>query len=199
MSNNSKLLQQMELFDEISVAGLSPNQFYLLCCIHDSITPLRINLHLELRYLINEGWLTKENQLAPKSTDLIQKIETYFSLKKKRTSKQLMGEEFSKNILKYREMFPNKKLPSGKAARCSPGNLEKAFRWFFENYNYSWDIIFKATAHYVNTQQKSGDKYMRTSQYFIRKDDLSDLANVCDAIEHNGLQEEKNSLNVKVV
>lgn len=189
----------MEMFDEMSRHGLSPNQYYLLCCIKDSVTPLKINMHLELRNLVSNQWITSDNKLLPKSISLIDSIEKLFSIQKKKTSNILMGKGYKDNISKYREMFPNIKLPNGKAARSAVGNLEKAFRWFFENFEYDWDTVFKATAHYINKYQKDQWNYMRTSQYFIRKDNLSDLADYCDIILTGGDNDEERRHSVKVV
>lgn len=182
----NELLKQMEMFDEMSVESLTPNQYYLLCCMRDSITPLKINLHLELRNLISNGWVKEDRTLAPKSYTLIGKIERLFVIQKTKTSNQLMTKGFKENIKKYREMFPNIKLPSGKASRSAVGNLEKAFRWFFENHNYTWPEIFEATAYYINEQEDNNWKFTRTSQYFIRKDHLSDLADYCEMIKTGG-------------
>lgn len=198
----NNLLKQMEMFDEMSRNKLSPNQYYLLCCIKDSVTPIKINIHLELRSLVNNQWLSltgKKYKLTPKSMTLIDKLEKLFRLKKTTTSSMLMGKDFKKNIETYKEMFPNIKLPSGKAARSAIGNLEKNFRWFFENHKYNWEIVLKATAHYINDHQKKGYKFMRTSQYFIRKDSLSDLADYCEIIMTDGDKEEKNHHSIKVV
>lgn len=193
------LLKQMEMFDEMSVHKLSPNQYYLLCCIRDSISPLKINMHLELRSLLADGWLTSDNKLTPKAHTLIDKIEKLFSIQKRKTSRALMKDQFEQNIKAYKDMFPNQKLPSGKAARSATGNLEKAFRWFFENFEYDWDIVLKATAVYINEHQKNNYLYMRTSQYFIRKDNLSDLADLCDNLLSGGYEEEEKRIKVKVV
>tara|TARA_R110002020_G_scaffold29571_10_gene93232 strand:- start:98 stop:694 length:597 start_codon:yes stop_codon:yes gene_type:complete len=195
----NKMLKQMEMFDEMSINKLSPNQYYLLCCIRDSISPLKINMHLELRSLIAEDWLTPENKLTPKAHTLIGKIEKLFTIQKKKTSRALMKDNFMENIKAYKEMFPNQKLPSGKAARSANGNLEKAFRWFFDNFEYTWETILKATATYINEHQKNNYLYMRTSQYFIRKDNLSDLADLCENILTGGYEEEVKKIKVKVV
>jgi hypothetical protein len=40
---------------------------------------------------------------------------------------------------------------------------------------------------------------MRTSQYFIRKDNLSDLADFCEIMITDGYKEEKKLHSVKVV
>lgn len=199
------LLKQMEFFDEMSKRELSPNQYYLMCCIRDSVSPLKINTHLELRNLVSKGWLTQENpkvheyKLTPKAYTLIDQLEKLFKINKRKTNKQLLGDKFKENIATYREMFPNQKLPSGKAARSAVGNLEKAFRWFFENFDYDWKIIFDATAIYINEHQKNNYLYMRTSQYFIRKDNLSDLADLCDNVISGGYEEEKRIHSIKVV
>lgn len=189
----------MEIFDLVSEKGLTPNQYYLLCSMRDSVTPVKINIHLELRHLISEQWVTKDNKLTAKAHVLIDSIERLFIVAKKKTSLQLMGQDFKQNIITYRDKFPNKKLPSGKAARSSPKNLETVFRWFFDNYNYDWDTIFKATDVYVNECLEKGDKFMRTSQYFVRKNNLSDLADMCEAISTDGYTEAKANFNTRVV
>jgi hypothetical protein len=159
--------------------------------MRDSISPLRMNMHLELRNLKQNGWIKEDNKLSPEAMTLIDQIEKLFKIQKTKTSSQLMTKDFKDNIVKYKEMFPNIKLPSGKAARAATGNLEKNFRWFFENYEYKWPIIFQATAKYINDHQEQNWKFMRTSQYFIRKDNLSDLADYCEIAMTGGDEEEK--------
>lgn len=196
---SKELLKQMEMFDEMSTANLSPNQYYLMCCMRDSVSPLKINMHLELRNLKSNGWITQENKLTPQAVSLIDKIEKLFSINKTKTSTKLMSAGYKENIARYRMMFPNKKLASGKPARSSVKNLEKAFRWFFENYDYTWDTVFKATAVYVTEKEDNGDKYMQTAQYFIRKDGTSALADECQIIEDGGYEEDKITHSLKVV
>jgi len=114
-------------------------------------------------------------------------INNYFKKAKKKTNESLLGLNSSNNINTYNEIFPNKKLSSGKYARVNEKTLENAFRWFFETYDFTWDIIFKATKKYVNEYSIKQYEYMRTSQYFIRKQNTdktwdSDLATYCDLI-----------------
>lgn len=193
MAKKQEMLKQMEMFNEMTSAGLTPNQYYLLCCMRDSVTPLKMNMHLELRNLKQNKWIKEDNTLSPEAVVLIDKIEKLFRIQKRKTNSQLMTRDFKENIAKYKEMFPNIKLPSGKAARAANGNLEKNFRWFFENYDFKWPIIFQATAKYINEHQDNNWKFMRTSQYFIRKDNLSDLADYCEMIVSGGDEEEKPS------
>ena len=74
---------------------------------------------------------------------------------------------------------------------------ENAFRWFFQQYDYDWDTIITATVRYVNEYELNGYKYMRTSVYFIKKQNLdkstdSELANYCHMIQ-NGVEESSSS------
>ena len=196
MAKEKKILKQMKIFDAITKEGLAPNSYYVLCSINASVLPLKINITQEVNLLIEHEWLKETKAsvieapytLTPKAVALIDKLEKLFILKKNLTSSQLMGEDVKANITKYNEMFPNVKLPTGKAARAAYGNLEKNFRWFFENHKYKWDVVFKATAQYVNEYQQNNYKFMRTSQYFIRKNHLSDLADRCENLNTGGDQ-----------
>ena len=83
MAKKKQMLLQMEMFDEMSRNGLSPNQYYVMCCIRDSVTPVKVNLHMELRTLKTEGWIDKiENKhiLSPKAMSLISVIGKLFSI-----------------------------------------------------------------------------------------------------------------------
>jgi len=183
----------MDLFNLILKEKLSPDEFYTLFCMQESISPLGINIHKELRTLMTGGWIIKKGddyKLTPASVSLIQQVEGFFKVQKKKTSNQLMGSDYNKNLEAYQLIFPKKKLPSGKAARSALSNVETNFRWFFEKHNYSWETILKATAMYLDEYERKSPPYlyMRTSAYFIRKTELdksivSDLANYCDIVE----------------
>jgi hypothetical protein len=177
-----------EIFLKISQAGLTPNMFYVLWCISEkiSIDP-SINASLEITKLKSGNYLTESLELSGNSLKFIQEIEGFFKKSKKKTSKNLMGDDFLDKIKEYNEIFPNKKLSSGKYARVNPKTLENAFRWFFENYDYSWETIIQATEKYVDEYEIRRYEYMRTSQYFVRKQNTdktwdSDLATYCDLI-----------------
>lgn len=185
----------MEMFDEMSKNSLSPDRYYLICCIRDSVSPIGINLHLEMRRAVSDGWLvmsednTKAN-LTPKAHSLVDGIEKLFSIQKKKTNTQLLGKGFKDKIIAYNEIFPKEKNQSNKASRSNPKNLEKTFRWFFENYSYSWETIFIATKYYVAEQADiQNSKYRQTSQYFIRRNDHSNLADYCYNYETDGFKD----------
>lgn len=184
----NKLLKQMELFDMISQKGLNPNQYYVLCSMRDSVTPLNVNLHLELRVLKSNGWVIEGDPptISGEAHALIEKVEGFFKVQRKKTAMQLMGKDFKDKLKTYNEIFPAEKLPSGKFGQANLSNVETRMRWFFENHEYTWEQVHKATQNYVNEYQSKNWKYMRDSAFFIKKTVsgtvVSDLANYCHAV-----------------
>jgi hypothetical protein len=175
---------------------LTPNQFYLLWAIREKLTTPLINTDLELRRLKREGYLLEDNSLTADSKRIVKEVEAYFKVSKKKTSGQLMGTDFAENMKTYNECYPNIKLPSGQAARSAMGNLEPAFRWFFINYEFSWETIIKATNLYLDERERENWNYTRKSQYFVRKQNPdkswdSLLADFCMQVE-NGTQDPSN-------
>ena len=158
------------LFNLVLKEGLTPNQFYLLYCIHNKVKAEIINVHLETRFLTSGGWLNADNKLTEKALSI------------------MITDKEENQIEKYNKIFPQKKLPSGKFARTNVKNLETAFKWFFANFDYTWEVILKATALYVDEYENKNYMYMQTSQYFVRKQQAdkswgSELANWCAAVE----------------
>lgn len=177
-----------EIFNKLTKEELTPNSFYVLYCIKNSIKPHNfVNSSLAVARLKQDGWLDENLQLTDKSIIFTTEIDGYFKKAKKKTTKTLLGDNFTSNIKLYVEIFPNRKLYSGKYARSNPKNLESSFRWFFENYDYDWSVVLKAAEKYVSEYMVMNYQYMRTSQYFIRKQNIdktwdSDLANYCELI-----------------
>lgn len=180
-----------EIFLKVFQYGLTPNMFYVLHCIHSNTVPDKsVNSSLEITKLISGNYLTKDLELSGNSLKFMMEIDGYFKTSKKKTSKVLMGESFMQNIEAYVSLFPNKKLSSGKYARVPAKNLENSFRWFFENYEYGWETIFLATQKYISEYESNNYEYMRTAQYFIRKQNVdkswdSDLATYCEFLNNN--------------
>lgn len=177
-----------EVFNKLMKADLTPNAFYVLYCIHNKIVPNKsVNASLEIAKLKSGNFLSETLELSENSIKFIQEIEGYFKKSKKKTSKALMGEEFLENIKTYNECFPATKLPSGVYARVNVKSLENAFRWFFQEFDYSWEVVIQATEKYVEEYAINRYNYMRNSQYFIRKQNAdktwdSTLATYCDMI-----------------
>lgn len=186
-----------EIFNKLIKEKLTPNSLYVLHCIKEKISVSKslANDNLEVHRLLVDGWLTDKLELSSKSIIFMEEINSYFRKSKKRTSKDIMGEDFDICIKAYNEIFPAKKLGSGKYARTTVKNLEAGFRWFFQNYTYDWKVIYEATKKYVEEYKVKNYEYMRTSQYFIRKQNSdksfeSDLATYCDIIQDGSPNEE---------
>jgi hypothetical protein len=180
-----------EIFKKLADNGITPNAFYILDCVKEGIVPnTYVKASLEVTRLIKDNWLTQDLELTDKSIIFTTEIDGYFKRSKKKTSTDLLGHNFMQNIEAYVHIFPNKKLSSGKYARVPAKNLESGFRWFFETYNYDWETIFQATQKYVGEYESKNFEYMRTAQYFLRKQNVdkswdSDLATYCEYLKDN--------------
>ena len=187
-----------EIFLKMSQAELTPNMFYILYCMHAGIVPDKsVNSSLEITRLKANDWLSEDLDLTNKSIIFMVEIDGYFKKSKKLTSKELMGDNFMLNIQAYVNIFPNKKLSSGKYARVPAKSLENSFRWFFDTYNFDWQIIFSATQKYISEYESKDYEYMRNSQYFLRKQNIdkswdSDLATYCEYLSNDPEEENEN-------
>lgn len=188
-----------EVYKLLIKNSLTPNQLYLLDCVKNKIKPILLtSVSLEAHRLVEDKWLIKKDDkysLSDKAFILVNEIESYFKKTKKKTNTSILGDSYDKNIESYIETFPKEKLPSGKYARVNKKTIEECFRWFFNNYNYDWSVVLKATQNYVDEYYVNGYKYMRTSQYFIRKAEVdktwsSELANYCDAVLNGSAEEQ---------
>ena len=179
--------------------NLTPNQLLLLYGIKNSISfPLENKKGLAQKLIDLELVIYKKPKfsLSAKGKRICIKYDQYFRTAKKRTSNQLLGKGYAEMLKIYREAFPAGKLPSGKPARQNIKTLENAFRWFFDTYDYTWDEVANATVMYINEYRDKDYMYMKTSQYFICKQDKhkikhSELADYCDMVR-DGVQPEEN-------
>lgn len=189
-----------KIFRKISNYGLNPNQFYVLYCISKGIEAENVNLHVELRPLKKLGLIDKTTHLiTPAGMDVISDVQKEDP---KPASKKPVVE--ADMIIMYLELWPKIKLPSGKPARSDRKNIETRFKWFFTNYSYTWDTVMKATAMYIEEYEAKGYKFMRTSEYFIRKSDAdksvqSELANYCSLFDQGGYTNPESVFTDKVV
>jgi len=199
----------LELLQEIIKDRITPNQLLLLFAIDESISFPQINPHLEIKGLKREGYIIMNEdletgcELSDDGKMLKIKYNNYFIKGKKKTNSILMGKDYNKKVEEWRELWPAKKLPSGKPARTNVRTLTNNFKWFFENYDYTWDEIFKATNRYIDQYEVTDYLYMKTSQYFIAKSDssrvkLSELADCCDMLKE-GLDEDITHFKEKIV
>lgn len=195
----NKSLTPLDLFIELTESNISPNQYYTLLCIKNSILTSNINIGVEMRILTNNGWVENSPaKLTKKSIDLIDHIESKFNVevKEKVKKKAALDEEM---IEKYVLLGPKGKLGSGRPWKSSPTNLKKVFTWFFRNYKYDWQTILTATMLYLEESEKDNHKYTQQSHYFVRKNDYSKLADYCENVLHDNFHDFKESHDEKIV
>ncbi len=190
------------LFLKIKRYGITPNQCMILFAFDEGVTPSNCEA-VDLLALFEEGYITNEKAITAEGKKVIVTLNNYFTVNKKKTNKQLLGKSGLLNIDQYRAIFPKGKLPSGVPGRNNVKILTENFRWFFAEYDYTWEEIMKATKMYVNEFQKNNYMYMQNSQYFISKQDkhkvkTSKLADYCDMIR-DGISTEEDHFKENVV
>lgn len=172
-------------------AGITPNEYYVLWSMGQGVEPPIVNRNQESRRLKRLGYVAEadgKKSLTLKSIELIKEVDSFFRKRKKLSDKIIMGDDHIENCKAYNELFPIKKLKSGKNARSAISNVTPGLRWFFDNNDYTWEQVHKATEAYVVDQNVNGDDYMTCSQYFVRKQMpdkswISLLADWCQAVE----------------
>ena len=76
----------IEIFIKLNQNNLTPNSFYILYCIKESIVPnIYVSKELECKKLINDNWLTENLQLTDKSIIFTTEIDGYFKKSKKKS------------------------------------------------------------------------------------------------------------------
>jgi hypothetical protein len=169
-----KLEKVQELVEQIEKADLNPNEYvvlyYLFC---GKPIPKTINGDAYIYSLKMKGWITSAGKLSGGAMLLF--------------NEDKISADY---IERYRLLWPSIILPSGKSARSSNKELEIRFKWFFENFSYTWEEVYKATEEYIKYFQERGYNFMRTSAYFVYKEVSpklrnSTLAEWCDNISND--------------
>jgi len=196
-----------DFFMKIQSYNITPDQYYYMLSIYKkvSLNTKMFDLNSIRQELMNQKLIefNKIYSITDEGVKVINNIDLYYKKKTIQKNKKLMGNDFESNVIKYREIFPAIKLPSGKLARNNVKTLTENFKWFFATYDHNWDKIFKATKNYVNEYMKKDWQYMKTSQYFISKQDkhrvkVSDLADYCDLI-NEGIRNEDDFFRENIV
>lgn len=195
-----------KLFQILISQGITPDHCAVLFSIKEKITYPFLNNKDAIEWLIKNNYITENNNvytITEHGQKLINNLNNEFVKANKKTNMQSMSNDYVSQIEIYRSIFPSGKLPSGKPARQNIKCLTDSFRWFFDNYNYTWEEIHKATKMYIDEYAMNDYNYMQTSQYFISKQDkhkvkTSSLADYCDMIKEGVVLNPKH-FNDKVV
>jgi hypothetical protein len=168
--------------------GMSPNQLYLLYCLKRKQEARFINIAMETRLLEADGFI-EGNKLTLKGEEALLKASFVTKTTKAEKNAGVLDEKFIENVSKYREMFPAMMFPSGKAARQSVNELTPRFGWFFTNYPQfkDWNLVFEATAFYLDEYEKKNWMFASASAFFIWKKEndgniRSGLADYCQMV-----------------
>jgi hypothetical protein len=167
---------------------VTPNGYYILYYIDENI-----NFNLPVAHSTEIKRLQLSGHLHPGKLEITSKGKEFLIEAAKlniRTTKQIMdslGDDFSDNILKYRELFP-KGAVAGRTLRSSSQDISQRMKWFMQTYpQYTWENILNATENYLKNLNENGKmEYCKTASYFIKKDDknkmtVSSLAEWCEA------------------
>lgn len=174
-----------DIIKECEKHNLSPNEYFVLYLIfNEKPIPKTINETAYKTHLAVKEFLTYEYKLTDKGKNIF---------KKDKLDKA--------KVESYKLMWPSLILPSGKNARSTSNELESRFKWFFDNFEYDWDTIYKATEEYIKYYQERGYNFMRTSAYFIYKENIpklrtSTLAEWCDKVLNQNVTHESFDLDI---
>lgn len=177
--------RQTKFFQTLRSNGIRASYYSMLIALDDNE---KIPIE-HLQPLEKDGW-TMDGIITEKGRHLIELCDKFFRATAEK--KHTWTEEETKNAETYNKLFPSRILPSGSAARCSMRDIKERFTKFFSLYDYSWDIIFKATNMYLDMQEEEDYRFCQTSGYFICKgrESESKLASYCNIVV-SGVQKDE--------
>lgn len=198
------MLKQSSLFKKLRRKKLSLFQYNLLYII-SSKDPSKLSQEQRnfLKSKLPEIYLNDNSSISEKGLRLIKEVDNLFKPQKQLKANELLGEDYQEKIQEFIEIFPSGKLPSNKYARGNKKNIEENLKWFFQEFEFDWELILDAADLYVSEYAAKDYKYMRTCQYFIKKlkDGTveSELATYCEVILNGEDVEKKSHFKARVV
>lgn len=196
------MLKQSAFFNKLISKKLTASQYEILYKLHNSLHLSELGKQM-IRDKIPKIYINHDCTLTPKGEQLIKSFEILFKPIKKLKNIELLGPDFKDKIIEFLDLFPTHKLPSGKYAKGNKKNIEDNFMWFFQEYEYDWDTILKATEMYVEEYRLKNYMYMRTAMYFIKKlvdgTSSSELANYCDILNSDDDYAPERKIKTRVV
>jgi hypothetical protein len=179
------MLKQSVFFDKIKKAKLTIQQYHYLYSLYNNP---KIQLPENLRGKMPEIYITTDGFLTDKAKSLIKQVEALFKPVKSLNDMKSLGDDFAEKVKEYILLFPSGILPNGKYARGDEKGITNNFIWFFQEYQFTWETILKATRMYVVEFKQKDYLHMRTAMYFVRKiqgsQTICDLATYCDAVNN---------------
>ena len=183
-----------KLYDILNKKKLTPDEYYVLWSIEHSQECSLTNVEELKIKLINNKMLIND-KVIPSISTIINRLDLMLS--DDPAKRMSLTTNYSEKVVEYQDMWPKGKVGvHNRRLWNSSKNLEAAFKWFFNNYNFDWEIVLQATKLYLNQEEDISYPFTRTSKYFIRKADpgmssQSDLADYCELILNGGIDEEE--------
>ena len=179
-----------DLFLLLKKNNLTPNGYYILFSCSEGLDYSDLpGQAAEITRLKHYGYLDKTTgKLTDAAKLILVEAGKLFTRNVKNLHDEL-GQEFSSNVKKYRDMFPAG-IQHGRALRTSATDLSPRFIWFFKTFPaVTWDMVFRATEKYIDSFGRDLT-YCKNSSYFIKKEDkykssISDLGTWCENLEED--------------
>jgi hypothetical protein len=181
------MLKQSAFFNKLKGKNITVQDYHILYKLYHKpqLNSKAYEIFKEKNKNILE-YINTDCRLNDKGLKLIEGMESIFKPIKQLKTLELLGPNYKEMIDKFIELFPKGKLPNGKYARTNKKTIEENFKWFFQEYQYDWDLVIQATEKYVNEYRMDNYMFMRTAMYFIKKlidgTVQSELATYCEAI-----------------
>jgi hypothetical protein len=159
-------------FKTLKEEGIDLNGYYVLQALESGVKYEQL-----LDGWIIEEWAAHLYKLSYFSPDsgLTEKGRAFLS--------RMNDKEFEPTLAeKFRDIFPSKKLPTGKYFRSHVVDIDKKLSYFKKHYpDFTEEEILQAARDYVAYAESRNYMYVRTAMYFIYKEkEGSDLASWCE-------------------
>lgn len=166
------------------------------------ITPSEF-VYLVFLYLNKECWFTISlENLQTKGFIKIGEDEIFLRAKTTNLMKEFgvsSPDEVEILVDQYRAYFPSGVKTSGYPIKGDKQACITKMKEFKTKYDYSNEEILEAARVYTSLQKKNLWKGTQLAHYYISKDGISNLANMCEDLRENGHKEQNSTGTVEVV
>lgn len=151
--------------------NLTPDQIFVLHSLHTGVQYeldySNIGTLLVHDYVYVSG---SEYKISPKGNLLLLQAEKFLSsIRKTKPLKQDIN-IWNNELSLYVSLFP-KGFQGSQPIRTNTKDLVDRFVWFFDRYNYNWEVVLKATDKYVQSCEKDSYRYIMTAKNFVKKEE----------------------------
>ncbi len=162
--------------------GLTPNEAFYLRSLKNVNEDVIIGKMSNIGFLKEYDYLTSDGNLTEKGIRFV--AETFKKITIKKTVTQNDVKELT---IKFRELFPVKIKTANTPVKSNLNNLIRKMIKFKREYpDIKDEVILAATAKYVEGRRREGYQYMTVAENLIFKNQISQLATLCDSYIEEG-------------